>query len=106
MVQLVAQLVQEFKKSPLPTICALLVGASVYLFLSLLEANEKLQKSEERRGVEVLEMVRKHSEEIRAIDRREAARTDSLQRIELEKTKQQNLELEGLIKDLRKIRKK
>lgn len=105
-IELIKQLYEGFKSKPLPTICAVLVAATVYLFFSLMESKAEVRQEEKKHHAEISALTKQHTAEITEIKDRERARTDSIQKIELEKTKQQNLELENLLKDFRKLKRK
>lgn len=60
-------LVAGFLRRPLPTICALLVGAVVYLFLQTLSIQTKKEAIQETFRLYVVESERRCSEKIDAV---------------------------------------
>lgn len=94
MIELLRAAIDGFKKSPLPTICGLLVGAVIYMFLDLVSARSRSEAKDEAHNKSILDCIGKNI----AQERRFSERLDSIQMIELRKTQEQNAELERFIK--------
>lgn len=101
MLQTVSIIIGQFRRNPLPAICGLLVGAVIFLWLQLNSEREAIDK----KGQQYEEKVVKCAEEKVAMQRDFNVKTDSILRVELRKTEQQNKEMQEVINLLKKSRK-
>jgi len=101
MLQTVSIIIGQFRRNPLPAICGLLVGAIIFLWLELKAERETV----DLKSIQYQEKIIECANQKVAMQREFNAATDSIRRLELRKTEQQNKEMQEVINLLKKSRK-